>query len=130
MTVVDATAIVGALAALVGIFLQGYWSRRKKRKEENADNNVSWVGLNNAIAKERDNWKAEAETKDAELEAQKTAHAAEILSIQQRHDQENAEWARKLGECQAKVQALYRELYELQRLLPPNLRPGPDNGVG
>lgn len=123
MTVVDATAIVGAVAALAGV----YWTLRKAQKEGNAADGASWRGLNQAIVKERDNWKVEAEKKDVELEQQATAHAAEIDALREKHQAENAEWAKKLAACQEKVRSIGYELYQLQKLLPPNLRPGPDN---
>lgn len=130
MTVVDATAIVGAVAALAGV----YWTLRKAQKEGNVADGASWRGLNQAIVADRDHWKAESDRKDVEIkrqdveiEQQDAAHAAELAVLREKHQAENAEWAKKLAECQEKVRSIGYELYQLQKLLPPNLRPGPDN---
>lgn len=131
MNVVDATSILGAATAVIGtLLLPPYFAHRKAQNQRDENEDISWIGINKALVRERDRLALEVEKKDGELERQESSHAATLFKMQEQHQAENEEWARKVAECQAKVQALYGELYELQRLLPPNLRPGPDNGVG
>lgn len=131
MNVVDATAIIGAATAILGtLVLPSYFARRKAQRQRDENEDISWVGINKALVKERDRLAGEVEKKDAELERQESSHAATLLRMQEQHQAENVEWARQLAECQAKVRSIGYELYQLQKLLPPNLRPGSDNAPG
>lgn len=135
MSVVELTTLLGAAAALFGaVFIPLYLNRRSEKRSLARDRareqaeleegtEVSWVAINRAIVKERDALKldlaSQATAHTAEIATMRAAHAQEIADLKRGHDDEMSTLSARLTECQDKVQKLYRELYELQKLLPP-----------
>ncbi|HEX5347833.1 MAG TPA: hypothetical protein VFW64_12165 [Pseudonocardiaceae bacterium] len=116
-----------------------------RMRERAAGAKVSWQSMNDRLVEERDRSDAklekQAEEHRAEITAMRAQHATEIKEMRdrwetdaaemrraldveasemkQRYDEEMARLSSRLEQCQKTVNSLYRELYELQRLLPP-----------
>lgn len=135
MSLVDLTALLGAAVTFLGVVtIPLYLNRRTEkritardaaREQEalEAGTEVSWEAINKAIVIERDTVKRDLATQaashTAEIATMRAAHAQEIAELKRDHAAEMTSWSRRLAECQAQVQKLYGELYELQKLLPP-----------
>lgn len=135
MSLVALTAWVGIVIAFLGsVFIPVYLNRRTERRiaarevaaraaELEEGTEVSWEAINRALVIERDTVKRDLATQasahTAEIATMREAHQREIATLKRGHENEMSSLSARLTECQDQVQKLYRELYELQKLLPP-----------
>lgn len=135
MSLVALTAwVTMGIAFLGSVTIPVYLNRRTEKRiaareaaahaaEIEDGTEVSWEAINRAIVKERDTLKQDLATQanahTAEILTMREAHRQEIATLKRGHDDEMNSLSNRLAECQEQVQRLYRELYELQKLLPP-----------
>ncbi len=112
--------------------------RVQDAKDRAEASGVTLSKINTSISNERDRAEKALEETVArhaeEIERLRREHNQEIedlrghfeadaLETKRLYDKRIEELSKRLAACQTKVNGLYEELHELQKLLPPNLRP-------
>jgi DNA anti-recombination protein RmuC len=148
MTPTDIALLGGLCLSIINqLVMPRMREQRKAAKARAAGTEVSWQSMNARLVQERDRsdkaLQDQAEAHRAEIAELKEQHSAEInqmrdrwerdatemrraldaeaSEMKRRYDEEMSTLSTRLSECQTKVNELYRELYELQRLLPPDV---------
>lgn len=119
MTPSELTTLLGVLTALLATFIWPVYLQKRKERENLEDRaEVSWESINKAIAKERDDQRAENK-------AMKLEHALEIEKLKaimalnaKDYDKKLAEANIQIKHCNDEVNRLYRELHQ-GRGIPP-----------
>ena len=146
MTPTDVALLGGLVLSVVNqVVMPRIREQRKAAKARESGTEVSWQSMNARLVEERDRsekaLREQAESHRVEIAAMKAQHHTEIQDmrdrwerdaaemrraldveaseLKQRYDEEMTTLSNRLAACQAEVNGLYRELYELQRVSRP-----------